>query len=144
MLHSYLTYLRFLTKGLHLLGAIFWCFVGGPLFAQDEPRLVIDTQGHASTVGTILFTPDGKTLISVSEDKTIRFWDVRTGELKKTLRGQVGEGPEGKIYAVAISPDGQTLAVGGYLSFNNDAEYGRIRLIDLNTGHQKSILTGHN
>ncbi|GAB4406528.1 MAG: hypothetical protein OHK0053_32810 [Microscillaceae bacterium] len=143
MLHSYLIYLHFLSKGLRLLGAILWCFACSPLFAQDEPRLVIDTQGHASTVGTILFTPDGKTLISVSEDKTIRFWDVRTGELKKTLRGQVGEGPEGKIYAVAISPDGQILAVGGYLSFNNDAEYGRIRLIDLNTGRQKGILTGH-
>lgn len=110
--------------------------------AQDEPVLVIDPQGHASMVRDLIFTPDGGTLISVSDDKTIRFWNTKTGLLKKTLRGHIGEGSEGKLYSADISPDGKFLAVGGWLT-NNDSEYGRIRIINLETGKLVYNLTGH-
>ncbi|MCI0529963.1 MAG: hypothetical protein L0Y56_21170, partial [Nitrospira sp.] len=37
-------------------------------------------------VWSLAFSPDGGTLVSGSEDETIKFWDVRTGECRKTLR----------------------------------------------------------
>ena len=36
-----------------------------------EPILVIDPQGHSAMINDVMFTPDGKTLVSVSDDKTI-------------------------------------------------------------------------
>ena len=123
-------------------------FILSPIFlqqisAQEEPQLIIDPQGHASMIRSVLFTPDGKSLISVSDDKTIRIWDIRKGVLNKTIRGQIGEGAEGKMYCGALSPDGKYLAVAGWLSDNKDKEYGRIRVINLSTGNLMFTMTGH-
>ena len=56
----------------------------------------------------MLFSPDGRALTSVSWDDTIRLWDVSTGRLLHTLTGYTG-----RVYSVAFSPDGRTLASGG-------------------------------
>lgn len=88
----------------------------------------------------IMMTPDRKALISVSSDKTIRLWDVETGDLINTIRGQIGEGRQGMLYAGAISPDGQIVAVGGY-GFGVGKSY--IHLFHLQTGKQVGLLKGH-
>ncbi|MEM9504361.1 MAG: hypothetical protein AAGA01_10450 [Cyanobacteria bacterium P01_E01_bin.43] len=36
---------------------------------------------------SLAFHPQGNTLASVSEDETIKLWDVKTGECLKTLKG---------------------------------------------------------
>jgi len=61
-----------------------------PTASADEPKLVIDPQGHSDMIMDVMFTPDGTTLVSVSRDKTIRVWDVETGDLIKTIRKQIG------------------------------------------------------
>jgi WD40 repeat protein len=43
-------------------------------------------------------------LVTGSDDKTIKVWELKRGKLIKTLRPPIGNGDEGKIYAVAISP----------------------------------------
>ena len=43
-------------------------------------------QGHTSEVWSVAWSPDGQTLASGSTDETIKFWDIQTGECKKTLR----------------------------------------------------------
>ena len=99
-----------------------------------EPQLVIDSGGHKAKIWDVLFTPDGRQLISVSDDKTIRIWDTGSGELLRTLRGQTGAGDDGKLYAGALSPDGRWLAVGGFMAHGfgiDDDKVGNIRLIDL-------------
>ncbi len=83
----------------------------------EVPRLVLDAGGHTALVRKVLFTPDAQKLITVSEDKTIRFWDVATGEPLRVLRPPSRESEDGMLFAAAISPDGKTLAVGG-LSFD--------------------------
>ena len=102
----------------------------------EAPILVIDPQGHSTTITEVIFTPDGNTLISVAADKTIRLWDVETGDLLKTLRGPIGEGPEGMLYDAALSPDGTLLAVGGY-GFSGEAP---IHIYHVASGEQLGVL----
>jgi WD40 repeat protein len=107
-----------------------------------EPILVIDPHGHSSIIHNIMFTPNGKTLISVSEDKTIRLWDVETGDLAKTLRHQIGEGHEGKIHSGAISPDGKILAIGGW-PYGSGEHGNPVYLFNLDNGEIIGLLDGH-
>ena len=108
--------------------------------SNQKPVLVLDTGGHTSFVWKVLFSPDGKELISVSSDKTIRTWDVASGEQIRFLRPPRGPGHEGKLYAAALTPDGRTLAVGGY---GLQDAFGRIYLIDMFTGRIERVLKGH-
>jgi WD40 repeat protein len=62
-------------------------------------------------------------MVTGSLDKTARVWALPAGgqgspTLLRTLRVPIGEGDEGKIYAVALSPDGKWVAAGGW-----DAHY---------------------
>lgn len=134
-----------MTIRLNVLFLVLAVFVGAgnAPAAEEDPILVIDPRGHSAMIWDVMFTPDGGRLISVSDDKTIRLWDVESGEVIDTLRGRVGDGHEGKLFAGALSPDGHTLAVGGYLSYDNDSEYGRIRLINIDTREQTGLLQGH-
>ena len=75
-------------------------------------------------VRKILFTPDGRQLISISDDKTIRVWDVASGEVLRVHFPPKGPGPVGMLYAAALSPDGRTLAIGGCYPYYNSSYYG--------------------
>jgi len=90
----------------------------------------------------VVFTPDGRSLVSASDDKQIRVWDIETGRTERTLRGQIGAGSEGKIFAMALSKDGRWLAAGGFMG--SDTEYqDAIRLYDYPTGKLVALLKGH-
>ena len=108
----------------------------------EEPRLVIDTGGHQSLIRDVIFTRDGKHLVSAGSDKVVRVWDVATGEPVRIIRGEIGDGPAGKIYAAALSPDNRYLAVGGWLVGNPESRRA-IRLHDFKTGNVVSLLKGH-
>ena len=44
-------------------------------------------QGHLDYISSIVISSDDKTIASCGQDKSIRIWDVKTGELLKTLTG---------------------------------------------------------
>jgi WD40 repeat protein/uncharacterized caspase-like protein len=106
----------------------------------ERPILVLDAGGHTATVKTVLFTPDGRELISVGDDKTIRVWDVKSGEPLRVLRPPIGRGDEGMLYAAALSPDGRALAVGGFGWRGGDKP---IYLVSLSSGRIEQVLLGH-
>ena len=89
---------------------------------DTSPRLVLEAGGHQAVIRKLIFTADGRELISVSDDKSIRVWSVSNdgskAELSRTIRGQIGDGRAGQIFTAALSPPDekghqQWLAVGG-------------------------------
>ncbi|MBN9118471.1 MAG: caspase family protein [Planctomycetes bacterium] len=78
-----------------------------------RPVLALDSGGHTAFVLKVFFTPDGKRIITVSKDKSVRIWDPATNEPVKTIRFPAGPGDEGSLRAAALSRSGKRLAVGG-------------------------------
>jgi WD40 repeat protein len=71
-------------------------------------------QEHQLPVRSLAFTPDGETLLTGGGDFLKRdrgegkIWDLASGKVRRNFPGAGGA-----IFAVAVSPDGQTMAVGG-------------------------------
>jgi len=63
--------------------------------------------GHTGGVLSVVFSPDGKYIISGSGDNTIKLWDVASGREIRTFSGH-----KGSVYSVAISPDGKYILSG--------------------------------
>jgi len=111
----------------------------------NDAILSIDTGGHTAKIGDIIVTKSGD-IISASDDKTIRVWSSRDGAEKRKILGQIGAGTEGMIFAIALSPDEQYLAVGGYFdntSASANEKYGAIRLYNYQSGKLLTILKSH-
>jgi WD40 repeat protein len=73
----------------------------------EKPKLKAELAGHTAIVTGVAFSPDGKTLGSVSADKTVRLWDL-SGE-KPAEKVKLPTGPF-DYHSVAFSPDGKALA----------------------------------
>jgi WD40 repeat protein len=84
---------------------------------------------HRGGVTGLALSPDGRYLVSSSEDTTVRIWQLSTGRSLRTLTGH-----SGRVYCVAVSPDGRWVASGG-----NDRT---IRLWNLQNGRLIRTLGG--
>ena len=83
----------------------------GDVFLRIEPGM------HTASISRIGVDAACRLMVTGSDDKTARLWALPEGgrgeaKLLRTLRLPIGEGNEGKIYSVALSPDGEWVAAG--------------------------------
>jgi WD40 repeat protein len=110
---------------------------------STQAILKLDTKGHTAKIQDIIVTKS-KDIISASEDKTIKVWDSVTGKETRKILGQIGAGKEGKIYAMALSPNEEFLAIGGYLVGTKvSRERYTIRIYNYKTGKLSKVLKSH-
>jgi serine/threonine protein kinase/dipeptidyl aminopeptidase/acylaminoacyl peptidase len=94
---------------------------------SEIPRRILD--GHGDQVYTLSFSPDGTQLATGSNDRLIRIWDLRTGNILRLLEGHTDS-----VTGVSFTPDGQTLLSSGDST---------IRLWDVASSREIKRFEGH-
>ena len=84
--------------------------------------------GHSRPIRGVAFTPDGKHIVTCSDDQTLRIWDLHGREVLVLL------GHSSAVFGVAVSPDGHLLSC----SLDNS-----VRCWDAASGEQMFALEGH-
>jgi WD40 repeat protein len=97
-----------------------------PLTGKD----VVVLRGHTSYVAPVAFSPDGKSVVTGSDDGTARIWDASSG--KEVSRFTVAPA---EVFAAAFSPDGRYVVIGR----NDDV----VQLWDVLTGKEARQFVGH-
>ncbi|BAY33549.1 protein kinase [Nostoc carneum NIES-2107] len=93
-------------------------------------KQVSKLKGHSQRVNVVAISPNGKILVSGSEDSTVKVWNLSTGKLIRTLEGHTDS-----VHALAISADSKILASG--------SDDNTIKLWNLETGKHLHTLVGH-
>jgi WD40 repeat protein len=87
-------------------------------------------EGHTDCVTYVAFTADGKSIVSVSKDNTIRIWNVVSGAETAKMEGHADA-----VGSVAFSPDGKLIGSGC-----ND---NTVRIWDVASGAETAKMEGH-
>jgi WD40 repeat protein len=85
-------------------------------------------ESHSASVTSVSFSPDGKMLVSTSEDLTSKLWDSETGKLLHTFGGQLSS----HAASTQFSPNGKKLA-----TWSLESSFGRgveVNLWDVESG----------
>ena len=77
------------------------------LWRVADGKEIAALNGHTDSVNALAFSPDSTLLVSGGEDRTIKLWDVVRWKLL------LSSPQDAVVHSLALSPDGQTLAVGG-------------------------------
>lgn len=100
-------------------------------------RLDLSGSGYKGGVVRVLFSRDGRRLISGGTDNTVRIWNVADGKLERSIdtpfdlgNGMVDQGP---IDALTLDGEEKVLAVGG--TYSN-----RVQLFEFKTGRRIKVL----
>ena len=94
---------------------------------QKEIRIFRE---HTRGIYVAVFSPDGKKIVSGSENKIVKIWNVSTGSEIRTLHGH-----NNRVISVAFSPDGTKIASG--------SQDKAIKVWDVSTGNEIHTLYGH-
>lgn len=110
------------------------CFTMLPKVAKADaaPVLTLEAGGHSAPIRALDISPDGKLAVTVSDDHSARIWDLQDGQLRHVIRPASTSGQVGKLYAVAVHPTEDLVAVGG----TTDVQQGQHRILffSLSTG----------
>ncbi|PZW45136.1 WD40 repeat protein [Humitalea rosea] len=112
--------------------------------AQEPPQapiLRVEAAAHTAPVRRMATDASGRVLATVSDDKTLRLWALPEGTPLAVLRPPIGEGEEGELSAVALTPDGSKVFAGGLTGREWDGVYA-VYLFDTATGRLLARLPG--
>ena len=93
-------------------------------------RMTLPQQYHTGEVHSAVFSPDGATVLTASEDQSARVWDVTTGKQLLLLAGH-----DGGVWDAEYSPNGALIATTG--------QDGTVRLWDAKTGKPQRTWQAH-
>jgi WD40 repeat protein len=101
---------------------------------STAPVLRIEAGQHDTIIWRIDTDAAERFVVGASDDKTVRVWSSPDGRLVGILRLPIDadDANIGNAYAVAMSPDGNTVAIGGYLA--KDWQHNYIFLFDRTSG----------
>jgi WD40 repeat protein len=124
---------------------IFAELVGSPIGARTDapptkPILRLNTTAHTAPIHGIATDRENRFAVTASEDKTARVWSLPDGRLLSVLRVPIDYSDMGKLYAVAMTQDGATVAVGGFTGISRAEK--SIYLFDRASGAMRRRLSG--
>lgn len=89
---------------------------------KAQLQLRIETGVHTASIWRVASDTKAKYAVTASEDQTLRIWEIKNGQLLKTVRPFREGGTQGKLFAVDISPDTKTIAAAGKMSPDAESE----------------------
>ena len=93
-----------------------------------------ELKGHTNFVTLVAFSPNGKHIVSGSDDNSVRVWDASTGSELKELQGHTN-----LVTSVVFSPDGKHIVSGSYDNsarvWDSRSLYIRERIADITDRH---------
>ena len=104
-----------------------------------EPILRIETGRHTAPIRRIATDAGSRWLATASDDKTLRLWDLQKVSIMQTMRPPIDNGNNGKLYSVAMSPDGAYIATGGWNLWEKGSS---IYVFQRDGGHMVRNITG--
>lgn len=91
--------------------------------------------GWQGVIYTVDISPDGKYGVTASFDKSVRLWDMKTGEEVRKFYGHEGTFRKGMVNSAKFSPDGRFI-----ISAGSDTT---LRLWEVETGQLVRTFRGH-
>ena len=105
------------------------------------PQVRVDAVMHTAAIGQMRADEPRNRVVTLSSDRTVRIWQLPSMRLVRVLRLPQEGSIEGLPVGLAISPDGRTIAVGGWtgVSWEKTAS---IYLYDSVTGQMTGRIPG--
>lgn len=103
------------------------------LYAYPGLELIKELRGHAGSVSTVAFNPEGSRLASGGRDHAVILWDVQSGEQLWKNEGSFSQG----IYQLRFHPDGKTAGVVSWERRDADPPVmGFAKILDAESGEE--------
>ena len=107
----------------------------------QQPFLRVEAEAHIAPIARLATDAQGSVLATVSDDKTLRLWNLPEGSQRLVIRPPMGPDAEGELYAVAMTPDGARVAAAGFTARSWDPGFA-LYIFDARTGRLAARLPG--